>query len=84
MEAVPGQFWEILYFLGTAIFISIICGKLKVTSALGYLVAGVILGPYAVNLFNNVEASKHIAEFGVVFLLFTIGLELPWERLQEL
>lgn len=80
----PSQFWEILYFLGTAIFISIVCGKLKITSALGYLVAGVILGPHVVNLFNNVEMSKHIAEFGVVFLLFTIGLELPWERLQEL
>ena len=84
MEALPSQFWEILYFLGTAIFISILCGKFKITSALGYLVAGLILGPHALDMFDDLEVSKHIAEFGVVFLLFTIGLELPWERLREL
>ncbi|MFN7662245.1 MAG: cation:proton antiporter [Alphaproteobacteria bacterium] len=84
MDASTHQFWEILYFLGTAIFISIICSKFKVTSALGYLMAGVALGPHALDIFEHLETSKHIAEFGVVFLLFTIGLELPWERLQEL
>ncbi len=84
MEAIPHQLWEILYFLGTAIFISLICGKFKITSTLGYLIAGLLLGPHGLNLFDDLEASKHIAEFGVVFLLFTIGLELPWERLQEL
>lgn len=84
METIPSQFWEILYFLGSAIAISIVCGKLKITSALGYLIAGVTFGPHALNLFSNIEISKHIAELGVVFLLFTIGLELPWERLQEL
>lgn len=84
METIPSQFWEILYFFGSAIVISIVCGKLKITSALGYLIAGVALGPHALSLFSNIETSKHIAELGVVFLLFTIGLELPWERLQEL
>jgi CPA2 family monovalent cation:H+ antiporter-2 len=84
LGSIPSQFLEILYFLATAIFISIACGKLKITSALGYLVAGVVLGPHAIGLFSDAEVSKHIAEFGVVFLLFTIGLELPWERLQEL
>ncbi|MDC0349122.1 monovalent cation:proton antiporter-2 (CPA2) family protein [Alphaproteobacteria bacterium] len=84
MGAIPSQFLEILYFLATAIFISIACSKLKITSALGYLIAGVVLGPHAIGLFSDAEVSKHIAEFGFVFLLFTIGLELPWERLQEL
>lgn len=84
MDIVPHQLWEILYFLGTAIFISILCSKFKITSALGYLIAGLILGPHALHLFDDLETSKHIGEFGVVFLLFTIGLELPWERLREL
>ncbi|UNM06185.1 MAG: cation:proton antiporter [Holosporaceae bacterium] len=84
METIPAQFWEVIYFLATAIIVSIVCRKLNVTSVLGYLLAGVALGPHALNLFTNIELSKHIAEFGVVFLLFTIGLELPWERLQEL
>lgn len=84
MGIITSQFWEVVYFLATAIVVSITCKKLNITSVLGYLVAGVILGPYVLNAFSDVEVSKHIAEFGVVFLLFTIGLELPWERLQEL
>lgn len=84
LETIPSQFWEVIYFLATAIIVSIVCRKLNITSVLGYLLAGVALGPHALNLFTNIELSKHIAEFGVVFLLFTIGLELPWERLQEL
>ncbi len=84
METVPHQFWEVLYFLGAAVVVSTICNKLRITSTLGYLFAGVVLGPHFIGLFSNIEVSQHIAEFGVVFLLFTIGLELPWERLQEL
>lgn len=84
METVPHQFWEVLYFLGAAVVVSTVCNKLRITSTLGYLFAGVVLGPHFVGLFSNIEVSQHIAEFGVVFLLFTIGLELPWERLQEL
>ena len=84
LPTIPSQFWEVIYFLATAIFVSISCRKLNITSVLGYLVAGVVLGPHMFGLFSNLEVSKHIAEFGVVFLLFTIGLELPWERLQEL
>ena len=43
---------------------------------LGYLAAGVILGPHSLSIIQNVHATKTIAEFGVVFLLFNIGLEV--------
>lgn len=64
--------------------VSVVCNKLRVTSVLGYLFIGLILGPHVLGVFSDIEASKNIAELGVVFLLFTIGLELPWDKLQEL
>lgn len=43
---------------------------------LGYLAAGVLIGPYTLSIIKNVHGTKMIAEFGVVFLLFNIGLEV--------
>lgn len=43
---------------------------------LGYLTAGILIGPYGLSIIRNVHATKAIAEFGVVFLLFNIGLEV--------
>lgn len=43
---------------------------------LGYLAAGVLIGPYALSIIKNIHGTRMIAEFGVVFLLFNIGLEV--------
>ncbi|KAJ0245354.1 K(+) efflux antiporter 1 [Hirschfeldia incana] len=51
---------------------------------LGYLAAGILIGPYGLSVIRNVHATKAIAEFGVVFLLFNIGLELSVERLSSM
>ena len=51
---------------------------------LGYLSAGAVIGPHAVGLISNVHEIAHMAEFGVIFLLFNIGLELSLERLAAL
>ncbi|EPS70206.1 hypothetical protein M569_04551, partial [Genlisea aurea] len=51
---------------------------------LGYLAAGILIGPYGISIIHNVHATKAIAEFGVVFLLFNIGLELSVERLSSM
>ncbi|KAL0700440.1 hypothetical protein Bca4012_056562 [Brassica carinata] len=51
---------------------------------LGYLAAGILIGPYGLSIIRNVHATKAIAEFGVVFLLFNIGLELSVERLSSM
>ena len=45
-------------------------------AVLGYLAAGVLVGPYALKLFNDPQAVLHVAEFGVVMFLFLIGLEM--------
>ncbi|KAH1130083.1 hypothetical protein J1N35_001461 [Gossypium stocksii] len=51
---------------------------------LGYLVAGILIGPYGLSIIHHVHGTKVIAEFGVVFLLFNIGLELSVERLSSM
>ncbi|KAG6475968.1 hypothetical protein ZIOFF_065201 [Zingiber officinale] len=51
---------------------------------LGYLAAGILIGPYGFSIIKNVHGTKAIAEFGVVFLLFNIGLELSVERLSSM
>ncbi|XP_074326182.1 K(+) efflux antiporter 1, chloroplastic-like isoform X2 [Apium graveolens] len=51
---------------------------------LGYLTAGILIGPYGCSIIRNVHGTKAIAEFGVVFLMFNIGLELSVERLSSM
>jgi glutathione-regulated potassium-efflux system protein KefB len=58
--------------------------RLGLGSVLGYLTAGVVIGPWGVGLLTNSENILHIAEFGVVLLLFVIGLELQPSRLWQL
>lgn len=55
--------------------------RLKLGSILGYLAAGVVIGPHALRLFTDAEAIMQIAELGVVLFLFVIGLELNLSRL---
>jgi glutathione-regulated potassium-efflux system ancillary protein KefC/glutathione-regulated potassium-efflux system protein KefB len=55
--------------------------RFKLSAVLGYLAAGVVLGPWGLRLFTDVAGILHFAEFGVVLLLFVIGLELQPSRL---
>ena len=55
--------------------------RFRLSAVLGYLAAGVVLGPWGLGLFTDVENILHFAEFGVVLLLFVIGLELQPSRL---
>lgn len=48
---------------------------------MGYLIAGVLIGPYGLQLIEDVESVKHLAEIGVILLLFVIGLEFSLTRL---
>lgn len=78
------QHIDVIVFLSMSIGVVLISQRLHVNTILTYLLTGVVMGPHVANLINNPDHSKSIAEFGVIFLLFTIGLELPWERLREL
>ena len=53
----------------------------KLSAVLGYIAAGLVLGPWVLGIFDDVESILHLSEFGVVMLLFVIGLELQPSRL---
>ncbi len=84
MESTPNIYIDVIVYLVAAVVISLVCKRINVSSILGYLIVGVLLGPQFFGIISDVETSKSVGEFGVVFLLFTIGLELPFERLREL
>ncbi len=73
-----------LVFLAAAVVIVPLLKMLKSSPVLGYLAAGVLIGPYGLGFFANADAPNTLAELGVVFLLFTIGLELSLGRLRQL
>lgn len=72
---------DIFALLGAAIVAVPIFQRLGLGSVLGYLAAGAIVGPWGFGFIGEVEEIRHIAEFGVVFLLFVIGIELKPARL---
>ncbi|CAN1237012.1 K(+) efflux antiporter 2, chloroplastic [Linum grandiflorum] len=70
--------------LASVIFVPIFQKIPGGSPVLGYLAAGILIGPYGLSIIRNVHGTKAIAEFGVVFLLFNIGLELSVERLSSM
>lgn len=75
---------DVLIILVSAICAVSLFRVLKLSSIVGYLIAGLVIGPYALKFINDVERIQVLAEFGVVFLLFTIGLKMPMRRFQVL
>lgn len=74
-------FQQALIYIGAAVLVVPLARRLGLGSVLGYLGAGVIIGPAALGLISNIDDVLHFAELGVVFLLFIIGLELKPSRL---
>ncbi|MDR0406594.1 MAG: cation:proton antiporter [Holosporales bacterium] len=76
--------FELLVFLATAVIVSVIASRHLMSSVFGYLCAGVLLGPFVLNLLKEGPMTHSAAEFGVIFLLFTVGLHLPLSNLLAL
>jgi len=72
---------EAAIFLAAAIIAVTVFNKLGFGSVLGYLVAGVVIGPWGLGFISDVDSILHFAELGVVLLLFLIGLEMRPSRL---
>ena len=90
----PGEYKDVILFLATAGVIVPLFRRWRISPILGFLGAGVVLGPFGLGALSdtfswvgyftidNPDEVAQLAEFGVVFLLFMIGLELSWERLR--
>jgi glutathione-regulated potassium-efflux system ancillary protein KefC/glutathione-regulated potassium-efflux system protein KefB len=72
---------QIAIFLAAAVITIPLFKRFKLGSVLGYLTAGIIIGPASLGLIKKVDATQQIAEFGIVLLMFVIGLELQPSRL---
>jgi Kef-type K+ transport system membrane component KefB len=68
-------FQAVIYLLAAVIAVPV-AKRLGLGSVLGYLIAGIVIGPSLLNLVGQVEEVQHFAEFGVVMMLFVVGLEL--------
>jgi CPA2 family monovalent cation:H+ antiporter-2 len=79
-----GIFIDTLIILTAAVVGASLAERLKLGSIIGYLAAGLIIGPAFLDLIGDVHAPQALAELGIVFLLFTVGLELPVARLKQL
>jgi len=73
---------EAVIVLGAAIVGVLLAERLKLGAVLGYLVAGLVVGPAGFALVHDIAATQTLAELGVVFLMFMVGLELPLERIR--
>ncbi|MFW6027386.1 MAG: monovalent cation:proton antiporter-2 (CPA2) family protein [bacterium] len=74
----------IVTFLLAAVVVVPVCQRLKVSPVLGFLLAGALIGPQGLRVIVDIEGVRSLAEFGVIFLLFTIGLELSLDRLRAM
>ncbi|MDZ5455213.1 cation:proton antiporter domain-containing protein [Azohydromonas lata] len=74
----------VLLYLVAAVLGVVLCRSMKLPPMLGYLVVGVLIGPNALALAKDSAGVKYLAEFGVVFLMFAIGLELNLSKLRSM
>jgi glutathione-regulated potassium-efflux system ancillary protein KefC len=84
MEHAPTWLVNSLIYLGAAVIAVPLSKALGLGSIIGYLAAGMAIGPWGLGLVTNVQDILHFAEFGVVLMLFLVGLELEPKRLWSL
>jgi CPA2 family monovalent cation:H+ antiporter-2 len=71
----------IIVLLAASVFVVTLARRLGLPSILGYVTVGLALGPHASGVFSESATTHLLAELGVVFLLFTLGLEFSWPRM---
>ena len=75
---------DIVIIFGLSIGILFICHRLRVPTIVGFLLAGILAGPYGFGLVRAVHEVEILAEIGVALLLFTIGIEFSLQRLLQI
>ncbi len=74
----------VLILLATAVLVVVLCRILRLPVMLGYLTVGILIGPHALAWIPDAPGTRHLAEFGVVFLMFSIGLEFSLSKLMAM
>src|SRR3982074_1863643 len=81
MDSAVVSLQSVLVLLASSVLAVVVCRSLQLPPMIGYLVTGLALGPHAVGLVADIEEPRRLAEFGVVFLMFSIGLEFSLPKL---
>jgi CPA2 family monovalent cation:H+ antiporter-2 len=74
----------VLLLLATAVVVVVVCRLLRLPALVGYLIVGILIGPHALGWVPESEEAHYLAEFGVVFLMFSIGLEFSLPKLSAM
>jgi monovalent cation:proton antiporter-2 (CPA2) family protein len=83
-ESEKGILETIWLLLASVMTVPLVCKLPGGSPVLGFLAGGALIGPYALGIIQDVESIRHLAELGVVFLLFNIGLELSFNKLASM
>ncbi|KAL3944848.1 MAG: hypothetical protein SGBAC_001050 [Bacillariaceae sp.] len=75
---------DLLIFLASSVMVTTAANAVKLTPILGYLILGALLGPNGLDIFSNAQADVGLGDFGILFLLFSEGLEVTSARLLKL
>ncbi len=81
MDTATNSLQSVLVLLASSVLAVAVCRALKLPAMIGYVVTGLALGPHALGLVSDRDEIRHLAEFGVVFLMFSIGLEFSLPKL---
>jgi len=80
----PINLHSFVLLLAAAVITVVVCRKFKLPAMLGYLLVGMLIGPYALGFIQSSEQASHLAEYGIVFLMFTLGLEFNLAKLNAM
>src|SRR3954454_2519444 len=80
----PHTLLLILLLLAASVIVVAICRAARLPPILGYLLVGIVLGPHALAVVPDDAATRELAEFGIVFLMFSIGLEFSLPQLRAM
>src|SRR4030065_585017 len=75
---------DIVVICALALSVIFVCRRLAIPTIVGFLLTGIFAGPHGLKLVSQVKVVDHLAEIGVVCLLFTIGLELSLKSLSRI
>src|SRR3989442_11561757 len=81
MDSAVVSLQSVLVLLASRVLGVVVCRSLPLPPLIGYLATGLALGPHALRLVSGIEETRRLAEFGVVFLMFSIGLEFSLPKL---
>ena len=78
------QIWELIAFLAAVVIFIPIFYRFKVNPLLAFIAAGVILGPHGLGVIKDMKVADNVGELGLLFLMFSIGLDLSFHRFKAM